>query len=55
LTDKIENERRIRREVGIDPDRQSGRQVGQALKMGTTQIRSHVDVDTEVGWLGSRA
>ena len=55
LTDRIENERRIRREVGIDPDRQSGRQVAQALKMGTTQIRSHVDVDTEVGWLGSRA
>ena len=27
LTDRIENERRIRREVGIDPDRQSGRQV----------------------------
>ena len=52
LTDRIENERRVRREVGIDPDRQSGRQVAQALKMGTTHIRSHVDVDTEVGLAG---
>ena len=52
LTDRIENERRIRRAVGIDPDRQSGRQVAQALKMGTTHIRSHVDVDTEVGLAG---
>jgi cytosine/adenosine deaminase-related metal-dependent hydrolase len=52
LIDKIENERRIRREIGIDSDRQSGRQVAQALKMGTTHIRSHVDVDTEVGLAG---
>lgn len=52
LIDKIENERRFRREVGIDPDRQSGRQVAQSLRMGTTHIRSHVDVDTEVGLAG---
>lgn len=54
LIDKIENERRVRREIGIDPDRQSGRQVAQALRMGTTHIRSHVDVDTEVGIGGIR-
>ncbi|QCI63233.1 amidohydrolase family protein [Phreatobacter stygius] len=52
LIDKIENERRIRRETGIDPDRQSARQVAQSLRMGTTHIRSHVDVDTEVGLAG---
>ncbi|WP_252720267.1 hypothetical protein, partial [Acinetobacter baumannii] len=32
LIDKIENERRIRREIGIDPDRQSARQVAQSLR-----------------------
>ncbi len=52
LIDKIENERRFRREVGIDPDPQSARQVAQSLRMGTTHIRSHVDVDTEVGLAG---
>ncbi|MGH7067911.1 MAG: amidohydrolase [Acetobacteraceae bacterium] len=52
LTDKIENERRLRRERGIDPDRQSARLVAQALMMGTTHIRSRVDVDTEVGLAG---
>lgn len=49
LIDKIETERRLRRELDIEPERQSGRQVMQALLMGTTAIRSHVDVDTEVG------
>jgi cytosine/adenosine deaminase-related metal-dependent hydrolase len=52
LIDKIENERRVRREIGIDPERQSGRLAAQMLKMGTTHIRSHVDVDTEVGLAG---
>jgi cytosine/adenosine deaminase-related metal-dependent hydrolase len=52
LIDKIENERRVRRETGIDPERQPGRLALQMLKMGTTHIRSHVDVDTEVGLAG---
>jgi cytosine deaminase len=52
LIDKIETERRLRRELDIEPERQSGRQVIQALTMGTTAIRSHVDVDTEVGLAG---
>lgn len=52
LTDKIENERRVRRETGIDPVRQSGRLALRMLRMGTTHIRSHVDVDTEVGLAG---
>lgn len=49
LVDRIENERRNRRALNLDPDRQSGRLVAQLLTMGTTHIRSHVDVDTEVG------
>jgi cytosine/creatinine deaminase len=52
LIDKIENERRLRRELGIDPERQSARQAVQSLRMGSTHIRSHVDVDTEVGLAG---
>ena len=52
LIDKIETERRNRREFGIEPDRQSGRLVAQMVKLGTTHIRSHVDVDTEIGLAG---
>lgn len=52
LIDKIETERRNRREFGIDADRQSGRLVAQMVKMGTTHIRSHVDIDTETGLAG---
>ncbi len=52
LIDKIETERRLRRERGIDPERQSERQALQSLRMGSTHIRSHVDVDTEVGLAG---
>jgi len=52
LIDKIETERRNRREFGIDADRQSGRLVAQMIKLGTTHIRSHVDVDTEVDLAG---
>ncbi len=52
LLDKIETERRNRRELAIDPDRQSGRLVAQMLKVGTTHIRSHVDIDTEIGLAG---
>ena len=52
IADKIDNERRVRREVGIEPDRQSARLAAQMLVMGTTHIRSHVDIDTEVGLSG---
>ena len=52
LIDRIENERRVRRETGIDPERQSVRLAARMLKTGTTHLRSHVDVDTEVGLAG---
>ena len=52
LIDKIENERRLKKQLGIDPTRQSARQVVQSLRMGSTHIRTHVDVDTEVGLSG---
>lgn len=45
----IDNERRARRELGLDPARQSMRHALALLGNGTTHIRSHVDVDTENG------
>lgn len=52
LRDKIDNERRLRREWDIDPHRQSMRQALLSLGHGSTAIRSHVDVDTKVGLAG---
>jgi cytosine/adenosine deaminase-related metal-dependent hydrolase len=49
LWDKIDNERAVRRTSGIDPARQSMRHAAQTVGFGTTAIRSHVDVDIEVG------
>ncbi len=52
LRDKIETERRLKKEWNIDPVRQSARQVAQSLARGSTIIRSHVDIDTEIGLWG---
>lgn len=52
LIDKIETERRLKREWDIDPRRQSARQAVLSLGHGTTAIRSHVDMDTEIGMDG---
>lgn len=52
LIDKIETERRLKTDWNIDPARQSKRQALLSLSHGTTAIRSHVDVDTEIGLKG---
>jgi cytosine/adenosine deaminase-related metal-dependent hydrolase len=52
LTDKIENERRLRRERGIDSHEQSSRHARLAIATGTTHIRTFVDIDTEWGLSG---
>jgi cytosine/adenosine deaminase-related metal-dependent hydrolase len=52
LTDMISTERRLKKEWGIDPVRQSARQAVLSLSHGSTLIRSHVDIDTEVGLSG---
>lgn len=49
LIDKIENERRLRRELALSPADQSARIVRQGIGKGTTHIRTHVDIDTENG------
>ena len=48
VADRIENERALRRELRLPPARQAERLVRQAVSRGTTHIRTHVDVDTEV-------
>jgi cytosine/adenosine deaminase-related metal-dependent hydrolase len=52
LIDKIENERRVKVALGIEPARQSERQAILSAAQGSTHIRSHVDVDTEHGLKG---
>lgn len=46
---RILADREAKRELGIDARRQSARQVLQTLSYGVLHIRSHVDVDTEIG------
>jgi cytosine/adenosine deaminase-related metal-dependent hydrolase len=52
LIDRIDNERAERRAMPIDARRQSARQAALSVGHGTTHIRSHVDVDTEIGVRG---
>ena len=52
LIDKIENERKVKKQLGLDPQRQSERQSLLSAAKGSTHIRSHVDVDTEIGLAG---
>ena len=52
LLDKIDNERRLKRLLNIDPARQSARQAALSSSHGSTHIRSHVDVDTDHGLWG---
>ncbi len=47
--DKIENERRSRRELDISAEDQAIKLMRQAISKGTTHMRSHVDIDTEIG------
>ena len=52
LLDKIDNERLNKRRLNMDPYVQSARQSVQSSRMGSTHIRSHVDVDTDHGMWG---
>ena len=47
--ERIVNERRIKRELRLDARLQAERQLALTLSHGTTHVRSHVDVDPEVG------
>jgi cytosine/creatinine deaminase len=52
LIDKIDNERLNKRRLNMDPYIQSMRQTVQSSRLGSTHIRSHVDVDTDHGMWG---
>ena len=49
LAEKIANERAARRELGVDVDVQAAKLIDQATKNGTAAIRSHVDIDPDLG------
>ncbi|TNM63509.1 amidohydrolase family protein [Aliirhizobium smilacinae] len=49
LIDKIDNERKVKRDYGLDAHVQSMRQSLQSVGCGTTLIRTHVDIDTDQG------
>lgn len=49
LIDRIETERRERGRLGLDPGRQAERLARDFLVRGTTRIRTHADIDTEIG------
>ncbi|MFH7566161.1 amidohydrolase family protein [Oceanimonas smirnovii] len=48
LPEIINNEREFRRTREFDSQRQSERILRQAISLGTTHIRTHIDVDTEI-------
>ncbi len=52
LLDKIENERALRRERGIDSHQQSGRIARRMIAAGTSHVRTFVDIDTETKLAG---
>ncbi|MBO6946600.1 MAG: amidohydrolase family protein [Rhodospirillales bacterium] len=49
LDEKIANERAARQELGADVEIQAARLIDQAIKNGTAAIRSHVDIDPDIG------
>ncbi len=49
LLERIDNERRVMRELGLSVQRQSTRLVRHMVARGTTQVRTHVDVAPELG------
>ena len=49
IRDFVDNERRLRHELGLSTRTQSAREVRAALAAGVTHIRTHVDVDTDAG------
>lgn len=52
IQDMIDNERKLKREIDMEPGRQSARQVVLSIANGSTHIRSHIDVDTKHGMWG---
>ncbi len=49
LLDRIDNERRVLRELGLSPQQQSLGLARHMVTLGTTHVRSHVDVAPDIG------
>jgi cytosine/adenosine deaminase-related metal-dependent hydrolase len=49
LLERIDNERRVLRELGLSPELQSARLLRRMVACGTTHVRTHVDVGPDVG------
>ncbi len=49
VRDKIANERALRRQLHYHPGEQAERQLARLVAAGTAHVRTHVDVDTEIG------
>lgn len=49
LLERIDNERRVLRELGLSPELQSARLLRRMVASGTTHVRTHVDVGPDVG------
>lgn len=49
LVDRIENERRVMKELRLSAERQSARLLRHMLARGTTHVRTHVDVGLDMG------
>ncbi|MEM7118696.1 MAG: amidohydrolase family protein [Chloroflexota bacterium] len=49
IRDYVDNERQVRHDLGLSAQVQSEREVRESLVLGTTHIRTHVDIDTEAG------
>ncbi|MFD1941438.1 amidohydrolase family protein [Paradevosia shaoguanensis] len=52
LDDKISTERRLRTEWDLNPEHQAEQHIALSAAMGTTSLRSHVDIDTVHGLKG---
>ncbi len=52
IEEMISNERRLRVEQGIDSHRQSSTVARRMIAAGTTQVRTFVDIDTDIGLSG---
>lgn len=55
VRDRIDHERRLRRELALDPKPQALALLRQMVSNGSTGIRSHVDIDPDTGLAGMEA
>ncbi|MCX5515881.1 cytosine deaminase [Kaistia algarum] len=55
VAERIAAEKQLRRTVGLSVEERGGRLIEQIAAFGTGSIRSHVDIDTEVGLGGLHA